>query len=452
MSVEYLVDELKDKPSLNNGDIIKERKVNKESDATINPNEIINKQKQERHLEQVAKSTGRSYIYGDLKTAQNLVNKFSGRGLDYDEAYSKILNQLTDDDYDNAGKYLINGAYNTPAIESIGKPATEDHDGPQGFSSLMGKYKYATAYMSEPLLASTFNKDLAKEMGTAIGEEGLAMNPSFSGWYGPAMNTHRSPFAGRNFEYYSEDGVLARKIAANVVSGAADKGLYAYIKHFALNDQETFRTEALCTWADEQTIREIYLKPFEIVVKEAKTTIDYISDENGTHSQKEMNACTAVMSSFNRIGTTWAGGNKALMTDVLRGEWGFKGFAISDFNLYDYMNTDQGMRAGTDMQLTWLASETMPFGRPNYSDTKCGTARQAIRTAYHNVFYTIANSSAMQGVAPGTIITYKPNGWRVAFWILDAVLGTFLVCGTAWVVYRTIKFNSKPKSEESTQN
>ena len=316
---------------------------------------------------------------------------------------------------DNAGKYLINGAYNTPAIESIGKPATEDHDGPQGFSSLMGKYKYATAYMSEPLLASTFNKDLAKEMGTGIGEEGLAMNPSFSGWYGPAMNTHRSPFAGRNFEYYSEDEVLAGKIAAHVVSGAADKGLYAYIKHFALNDQETFRTEALCTWADEQTIREIYLKPFEIVVKEAKTTIDYISDENGTHSQKEMNACTAVMSSFNRIGTTWAGGNKALMTDVLRGEWGFKGFAISDFNLYDYMNTDQGMRAGTDMQLTWLASETMPFGRPNYSDTKSGTARQAIRTAYHNVFYTIANSSAMQGVAPGTIITYKPSGWRVAF-------------------------------------
>lgn len=385
--------------------------------------------------------------------AKNGLKLIDLRGLDYDdEAYSKILDQLTDDDYDNAGKYLVNGAYNTPKMESIDKPATEDHDGPQGFSSLMGKYKYATAYMSEPLLASTFNKDLAKEMGTAIGEEALAMNPTFSGWYGPAMNTHRSPFAGRNFEYYSEDGVLAGKIAANVVSGAADKGLYAYIKHFALNDQETFRTEALCTWADEQTIREIYLKPFEIVVKEAKTTIDYISDENGTHSQKEMNGCTAVMSSFNRIGTTWSGGSKALMTDVLRDEWGFKGFAISDFNLYEYMNTDQGMRAGTDMQLTWLASDTMPFGRPNYSDTKSGTARQAIRTAYHNVFYTIANSNAMQGVAPGTIITYKPSGWRVAFWILDAVLGTFLVCGTAWVVYRTFKFNSKPKSEESTQN
>lgn len=385
--------------------------------------------------------------------ASNGLKLIDLRGLDYDdEAYSKILDQLTDDDYDNAGKYLVNGAFNTPAMGSIDKPATEDHDGPQGFSSLMGKFKYATAYMSEPLLASTFNKDLAKEMGTAIGEEALAMNPTFSGWYGPAMNTHRSPFAGRNFEYYSEDGVLAGKIAANVVSGAADKGLYAYIKHFALNDQETFRTEALCTWADEQTIREIYLKPFEIVVKEAKTTIDYISDENGTHSQKEMNACTAVMSSFNRIGTTWAGGNKALMTDVLRGEWGFKGFASSDFNLYDYMNTDQGMRAGTDMQLTWLASDTMPFGKPNYSDTKSGTARQAIRTAYHNVFYTIANSNAMQGIAPGTIITYKPSGWRVAFSILDAVLGTFLVCGTSWVVYRTIKFNSKPKNEESTQN
>lgn len=126
--------------------------------------------------------------------AENGLKLIDLRGLDYDdEAYSKILDQLTNDDYDNAGKYLVNGAYNTPAMESINKPATEDHDGPQGFSSLMGKYKYATAYMSEPLLASTFNKDLAKEMGTAIGEEGLAMNPTFSGWYGPAMNTHRSP-------------------------------------------------------------------------------------------------------------------------------------------------------------------------------------------------------------------------------------------------------------------
>ncbi len=305
----------------------------------------------------------------------------------------------------------------------------------------MGKYENVCAYMSEPLLAATFNKELGKEMGTAIGEESLAMNTTFNGWYGPAMNTHRSPFAGRNFEYYSEDGVLAGKIAAQVVSGAADKGLYAYIKHFALNDQETWRTEALCTWADEQTIREVYLKPFEIVVKEAKTEIDYISDENGTHSKKEMNACTAVMSSFNRIGTTWAGGSTALMTNVLRNEWGFRGFGLSDFNLYEYMYSDQGMRAGTDMQLTWQRS------KGDYIDTKSATARQALRKAYHNVFYTIANSNAMQDVVPGTIITYKTSGWRIMFTIIDCVLGAFVVLGTTWVLIRVLVLSKKYKEQ-----
>ncbi len=370
------------------------------------------------------------------------------RGLDYDdEAYEKLLDQLTEDDYKNAGQYLTNGAYNTPKMESIDKPATEDHDGPQGFSSLMGSYKNVTAYMSEPLLAATFNKELGKKMGTAIGEESLAMSTTFSGWYGPAMNTHRSPFAGRNFEYYSEDGVLAGKIAAEVVSGAADKGLYAYIKHFALNDQETWRTEALCTWADEQTIREIYLKPFEIVVKTAKTTLDYISDSEGNHTKKEISACTAVMSSFNRIGTTWAGGSKALMTNVLRDEWGFRGFGISDFNLYNYMVPDQGMRAGTDMQLTWASFK--PTKENGFNDTSSATARQALRKAFHNVFYTVANSNAMQDITPGTIITYKTSGWRILFYIVDAVLATFVVAGTAWVLVRVLVLSKKfPKDDE----
>ena len=381
--------------------------------------------------------------------AKNGISLIDVRGLDYDdEKYEKLLDQLTEDDYAHAGDYLTNGAYNTPAMSTVDKPATEDHDGPQGFSSLMGKYNNVTAYMSEPLLAATFNKELGKKMGTAIGEESLSMNTTFSGWYGPAMNTHRSPFAGRNFEYYSEDGVLAGKIAANVVSGAADKGLYAYIKHFALNDQETWRTEALCTWADEQTIREVYLKPFEIVVKEAKTTIDYISDNEGNHTQKEINACTAVMSSFNRIGTTWAGGSKALMTTVLRDEWGFRGFGLSDFNLYNYMVPDQGMRAGTDMQLTWKAYKTTT--EDGFNDTSSATARQALRKAYHNVFYTVANSNAMQGIAPGTTITYKLSGWRIMFIIIDVVLGAFVILGTTWVLIRVLVLSKKYNQDEET--
>ncbi len=387
--------------------------------------------------------------------AKNGLSIIDVRGLDYeDEKYEKLLDQLSEFDYAKSSQYLVNGAYNTPKMEHFGKPYTEDHDGPQGFSSLFGnKYKNFTAYMSEPILAATFNKELAKMMGTSIGEEALASNPIFSVWYGPGMNTHRSPFAGRNFEYYSEDGLLAGKIAANVISGAASKGLYAYIKHFALNGQETWRVSSLCTWVDEQAIREIYLKPFEIVVKEASTEVDFIKDNKGNHAKKKMNAATAVMSSFNRIGTTWAGGYKNLLTNVLREEWGFRGFVLSDFNLFDYMNCDQGVRAGTDMQLTWLKKMAMPIGKigDGFLDTSSATARLALRKAYHNVFYTIANSNAMQDVASGTTISYKASGWRVLLSVVTGTLASFAIAGTIWVLYRSLHYKKNEEVKDNPQ-
>ena len=364
--------------------------------------------------------------------ASNGLSLIDLRGIDYDDkSWDLLLDQLTDKEYKDSTNYLANNAYNTAQMVSVGKPATIDHDGPQGFSVLFGAKPDACAYMSEPLLAATFNVELAKEMGVAVGEEALALG--FHGWYGPAMNTHRSAFAGRNFEYYSEDGVLGGKIASAVVSGAADKGVFAYIKHFALNDQESNRITNLCTWANEQAIREIYLRPFEICVKNAKTTINYISDENGTMSTKEINATTAMMSSFNRLGTTWAGGYTNLMTNVLRDEWNFHGAVISDFNLYGYMPSDQGMRAGTDMQLTW--SKT-------FADTDSATSRIALRKAYHNLFYMVANSNAMQGIAPGTIISYTLSGWQIGLISGTVVLSTALTAGVVWVIFRTIK-NSK---------
>ena len=364
--------------------------------------------------------------------ASNGLSLIDLRGIDYDDkSWDLLLDQLTDKEYKESTTYLANNAYNTAQMVSVGKPATIDHDGPQGFSVLFGAKPDACAYMSEPLLAATFNVELAKEMGVAVGEEALALG--FHGWYGPAMNTHRSAFAGRNFEYYSEDGVLGGKIASAVVSGAADKGVFAYIKHFALNDQEYKRTTNLCTWANEQAIREIYLRPFEICVKNAKTTINYISDENGTMSTKEINATTAMMSSFNRIGTTWAGGYTNLMTNVLRDEWNFHGAVISDFNLYGYMPSDQGMRAGTDMQLTW---------KKTFADTDSATSRIALRKAYHNLFYMVANSNAMQGIAPGTIISYTLSGWQISLISGTVVLSTALTAGVVWVIFRTIK-NSK---------
>ena len=150
-------------------------------------------------------------------------------------------------------------------------------------------------------------------------------------------------------------------------------------------------------------------------------------------STKEINATTAMMSSFNRLGTTWAGGYTNLMTNVLRDEWNFHGAVISDFNLYGYMPSDQGMRAGTDMQLTW--SKT-------FADTDSATSRIALRKAYHNLFYMIANSNAMQGIAPGTIISYTLSGWQISLISGTVVLSTALTAGVVWVIFRTIK-NSK---------
>ena len=355
------------------------------------------------------------------------------RGIDYDdEAWDLLLNQMTDEDYTNIANVICNNAYIAKGLESIGMSDAELHDGPQGFSTLMGKLDNVCAYMSEPLLAATFNKNLAKKMGTAIGEESLALNPRYSGWYGPAMNTHRSPFAGRNFEYYSEDGTLAGLIAANVVSGAADKGLIGFIKHFALNDQETWRTAHLATWADEQTIREIYLRPFEICVKQAKTELKYLNNQ-GEMQTVSFNATTGVMSSFNYVGATWAGGSRPLMHNVLRDEWGFRGVGSSDFNLYDYMYAQQGAWAGTDLQLTWVNFKPVTF-----TDTTSAKARTVIREAVKNTAYALANSNAMQGVAPGSVVVYDISPWRVWLYIGEGVLFTFSAAALAWIVIRMI--------------
>nr|WP_263640293.1 glycoside hydrolase family 3 N-terminal domain-containing protein [Ligilactobacillus equi] len=176
------------------------------------------------------------------------------------------------------------------------------------------------------MIAATFNTDLAKKMGELMGEQGREMG--VYGWYGPAMNIHRSAFAGRNFEYYSEDPELSGKMAASAIAGAKSKGVYAYMKHFAMNDQETNRMVGLMTWSNEQAIREIYLKPFEMAVKDG--------------------GATAVMSSFNFIGNRWAGANKQLLQDVLRGEWGFRGLVETDYFSGGFMKSNPAIANGND--------------------------------------------------------------------------------------------------------
>lgn len=285
------------------------------------------------------------------------------RGLDYDDPkWEELLDSMT---LDEMNTLISLGGFQTSAVESIGKVRTNDNDGPASINNNFTGVG-SVGFPAGVMVAATWSNELALKFGQSIGK--MADEMDTTGWYAPAMNIHRSAFAGRNFEYYSEDGMLSGSIAANAVKGAEEYGVYAYMKHFVLNDQETHRNCMLCTWTNEQALREVYLKPFEICVKEG--------------------GCDAVMSSFNYIGNRWAGGCSQLLKNVLRGEWGFIGFVVTDyFGVYGYMSADQAVRNGTDMMLVNYAAETNDV---RFRDTN--GAQQAMRDAAHNILYVTANS------------------------------------------------------------
>lgn len=282
-------------------------------------------------------------------------------GLDYnDPKWDSLLEQLSVEDMK---KLIGTGGFQTLSIASVSKPSTVDIDGPAGLNGLVSGVQ-GVQFCSEVVMASTWNTELVEKMGETLGDEAQANG--VSGIYGPGTNIHRSPFGGRNFEYFSEDGLVSGKMAAAEIRGAMSRGCYCYVKHFALNDQETNR-HGICTYANEQAIREIYLKPFEIAVKEGGTT--------------------AVMSSFNRIGTTWSGASKSLCTTVLREEWGFVGMVVTDAYGEDgAMNMPQALAAGNDMALSTTGA--------TFTDDKSNSAQQQMRTACHNILYTVVNSNA----------------------------------------------------------
>lgn len=294
---------------------------------------------------------------------------FDLKGAAYDDPkWEELLDQLSFEDMST----MINvGGWQTAEVKSVGKIATSDCDGPAGLSNFVTG-AYGTAYPSEVLMAQTWNKKLAYEIGQSMGQEYKEANNY--GWYGPAMNTHRSAFAGRNFEYYSEDGVLGGFIASNQVNGAAEHGVYAYMKHFALNDQEINRTSMLLTFASEQAIREVYLKPFEYMTKNFTGT------------------ARAVMSSFNWIGTKPSCANGNLLKNVLRGEWGFVGMVETDYDgSYGYMITDHCIRNGNDLMLGFASAES------NVLSDQSASAVKAMRQACKNILYTIGNSGYYEG-------------------------------------------------------
>lgn len=367
--------------------------------------------------------------------ADNGLSLIDLRGLEWDHpAWDQLLDQL---DQDEVLALLTSGAYNTAALEDIGKIRTNDLDGPAGFSSFINPDLWTgTAFPSEYLIAQSWNTELAEQMGVAIGNEALTMGSN--GWYAPAVNLHRSPFAGRNFEYYSEDPLLSGTLGTAVVNGALTKGVYSFTKHFAMNDQETNRVngKGLSTWATEQTIRELYLKPFELIVKDASGEVSYY-DADGEKQTTQIGS-TAVMSSFNRIGATWAGGSAALMNDVLREEWGFRGMVITDFNLYDYMYPDEAWAAqGTDLMLTFENFKTV-------EDSESAFAQQNLRFAMHNILYTAANSNAVNGIAPGASLTYNPAAWEIWVQIATIALWVLVAAGVVWIIIRVRRHRRRP--------
>lgn len=288
------------------------------------------------------------------------------------------------------------------------------------------------SYPSEVVIASTFNVELVRRMGEMVGNESIANQ--VNGWYAPAVNLHRSPFGGRNFEYYSEDPLLSGAMGAACVSGAASKGLYCTVKHFAVNDQETNRVNGggISVWVNEQALRELYLRPFEYTVKNASASVKYISDSQGTMTEKELPACTAMMSSYNRLGAAWAGGSEALLDGVLREEWGFRGLVITDFNLYEFMYPDQAVAAGSDLILSTDAMKSL-------EDAKSASAVQNLRQACRNILYTVAHSHAMNGIVPGTIISYTAAPWEGWLSTANLAVGALLAAGAAWVVFRVCR-------------
>ena len=347
--------------------------------------------------------------------------------LEYDDPkWDEFLDQM---EFDEMLTLFNEGCYRTIDIERLGIPLTTSADGPTGLVQFLGagdtSSVYGTCYyQSECLLAQTYNLELADKQGNAIGNEALIGNEkggglAYPGWYAPGVNIHRSPFSGRNTEYYSEDSFLNGKFGGRVIKSVQEKGVYANIKHYALNDQETHRSaNGIATWCDEQAMREIYLKAFEIAVKEGKSL--------------------GLMTSFNRIGTEWAGGSYRLVTTILRKEWGFVGSVICDFHTDFYMDSKQMLYAGGDINMVSLNDRKLT------TDKKYGTPivspedpkdTNLLRKSAHNNLFAIVNSNAMKA----DILYYKPAIWRVMLYTADGVIGGGLAVWGFFAIFTALR-------------
>lgn len=326
---------------------------------------------------------------------------------------------------------INNGAYHTLAMESVGLPATIHGDGPSGFTCFMSKEQVngTCQYVSEPVMASTWNINLMNELGEAIGEEGTigdkATGQPYSSIYAPGVNIHRSPFGGRCSEYFSEDPFISGMMGAAEVQGIQSRGVLPTVKHFVANEQETHRSiGGDLSWLSEQALREIYLKPFEYTVKLGETR--------------------GIMTSFNRIGTRWTGGDYRLLTEILRNEWGFNGLVICDFNtIPQYMIPRMMFYAGGSLDLATQQSAM-------WMDCDTSDAGDAIvlMRAVKDVMYALVNSNAMNA----EVIGYNPPIWQeYLHWIN---IGAFTLVGV-WLVLaivHTVRCNKRQKAKIAAAN
>lgn len=340
------------------------------------------------------------------------------REVDFnDPLWDTFMDQLTAEEMYNLVRI---GGYQTQAVSSVGAPATVHVDGPAyvgvaGMTGVQTKEK-TYAWSSEILLASTWNTDILYNMGQLIGEDALAQEElNFAGWYAPAMNIHRTAFSGRNFEYYSEDSFLSGKMGAATTKGATDKGLIAFVKHFALNDQETNRP-SLLTFANEQSIREIYLSPFEESVTEG--------------------GALGMMAAMNRIGATWAGNHKGLMTDVVRHEWDFQGIVVTDQasfpQAFPFMAIRGGLEAGTDL---YLNTGTDNWTIEDYA--KNPTVMTQLRTASKRILFAVSRSLAMNGISSTAKVKTIVPLWQKWLYAADAVIAALVLFGGYALIRKT---------------
>lgn len=339
---------------------------------------------------------------------QNGLTLASMIGLPYEhESWDLLLNEMTAQEMMTL---VENGGYLTREVLSINKPATLDKDGPAGITSTLIGGAGCFGFPIEMLVACSWNTEMAERLGELVGEDSIYAR--VPGWYAPGLNTHRSPFNGRNYEYYSEDPVLGSKIGTAVVIGAQSKGAYCYIKHFALDDQGIGGAYTFC---NEQAVREIYLRQFEETVT--------------------VGNARACMTNNGRVGMTWCGRNEGMMTNVLRNEWGFEGFVITDqctANRSEALDIWDGLAAGTDL---WLNAAEGTWVIEGYDSNP--TVMNLLRNASKNILYAVANSNAMNGIGANTRVVPIMPAWQVWLIAIDVVAGVLIVGGAiaAFVVY-----------------